>query len=145
MSSTLPLLYVNQELMITGSTEDTLYLLKGEFGFDETIYEDIQIDHPNGFGNNDSEPIRIDYIINMLNGMKQGGCTHTSIDWHVDHQTYEIEGYKISKTPQSVADELLAKKELEEVKDFMKSVAYNEYQEKLRNIENLTIDENLTQ
>ena len=138
MNNTLPLLYINQELLISGDTEDTNYLLRGEFGFDEDVYEDVQINHPKGYGNNDSEPIRIDHILNMVNGMNDGGCTHISIDWNCDHQTYEIEGYRITKAPVNIAADLLAKKLLKETKDHLKNVAYKEYQEKVKQIENLT-------
>jgi hypothetical protein len=138
MNNKLPLLYINQELITVDETEDTNSLLRDEFGFDEDVYEDYQINHTNGYGNNDGEPIHIDHILNLVNNMKSIGCTHVSIDWHCDHSTYEVEGYKITKAPVNIAADLLAKKLLKENKDHLKSIAYKEYQEKVKQIENLT-------
>jgi len=138
MNNKLPLLYINQELLEVNETKDVSWLLREEFQFNEEVYEDVQINHLKGYGNNDSKPIHIDHIINMVNGMKDGGCTHVSIDWNCDHQTYEIEGYQITKAPVNIAADLLAKKLLKENKDHLKSIAYKEYQEKVKQIENLT-------
>lgn len=138
MNNTLPLLYINQELLEVVETEDVSYLLREEFKFDEEVYEDIQINHAKGYGNNEGEPIHINHILNLINAMKNRGCTHVSIDWHCGHQTYAIEGYQIKEAPVNIAADLLAKKILKETKDFLKNVAYKEYQEKVKQIENLT-------
>lgn len=138
MNNILPLLYVNQELLEVVETEDVSYLLRKEFEFSEEVYEDIHINHPKGYGNNDGEPIHINHILNLINAMKNRGCTHVSIDWHCDHQTYEVEGYRIKEAPVNIAADLLAKKLLKETKDHLKNVAYKEYQEKVKQIENLT-------
>jgi hypothetical protein len=138
MNNTSPLLYINQELLEVVETEDVSWLLREEFKFDEEVYEDMQINHPKGYSNNDSEPIHVNHILNLLNAMKNRGCTHVSIDWHCDHQTYEVEGYRITEAPVNIAADLLAKKLLKENKDHLKSIAYKEYQEKVKQIENLT-------
>lgn len=46
MNNTLPLLYINQELLEVNETEDVSYLLREEFQFNEKVYEDVQINHP---------------------------------------------------------------------------------------------------
>lgn len=42
----------------------------------------------------ESYPISIDNVIKYLNIIKEKGSTHVTLEYHVDHDTYIIEGFK---------------------------------------------------
>ena len=62
----------------------------------------------------DGHPINIDRLINTLQGLKENGATHVQMEYHCDHISYPIQGYKLSvSTEEEVSNHM--KKE-EEVK-----------------------------
>ena len=43
----------------------------------------------------DAYPIKIDEMISYLTRIKEAGGNYVSVEYHVDHYTYLIEGYKV--------------------------------------------------
>lgn len=83
-------------------SEDLHYKLQEEFKFvdifDGTSFTEIQ----NTYGKADNDaPIKIDDMINMLNSLKENGCTHVEVDYHTDHIEYQLSGYIIEHSTKS--------------------------------------------
>ena len=45
----------------------------------------------------DSSSVNIDKIMTQLNKLKESGCSHVSIDFHCDHDEYELYGYSLER------------------------------------------------
>ena len=61
----------------------------------------------------DSSSVNIDKIMSQLNKLKESGCSHVSIDFHCDHDEYELYGYSLERESEQ---ERTARIELEEEK-----------------------------
>jgi len=55
-------------------------------------------------------PIRIDRVLQILQEMKDKGATHVEMEYHCDHISYPIYGYRITHADQADIDELEQKK-----------------------------------
>jgi len=55
-------------------------------------------------------PIRIDRVMQTLQEMKDKGATHVEMEYHCDHISYPIYGYRITHADQADIDELEQKK-----------------------------------
>ena len=55
-------------------------------------------------------PIRIDRVLQILQEMKDKGATHVEMEYHCDHISYPIYGYRITHADQADIDELERKK-----------------------------------
>ena len=55
-------------------------------------------------------PIRIDRVMQILQEMKDKGATHVEMEYHCDHISYPIYGYRITHAEQADIDELEQKK-----------------------------------
>ena len=76
-------------------------------------------------------PIRIDRVLQILQEMKDKGATHVEMEYHCDHISYPIYGYRITHADQADIDELEQKKTQAE----KLTAEANELQAKLREIE----------
>lgn len=83
--------------------------LDKELGFDYDTFEE-HVEIKLGNGGSDSEPIQIDWLLRILNELKEKGSTHVAIEYHVDHIGYQIDGYEIRKSTQSEIDEYVSAK-----------------------------------
>jgi hypothetical protein len=55
-------------------------------------------------------PIRIDRVLQILQEMKDKGATHVEMEYHCDHISYPIYGYRITHADQTDIDELERKR-----------------------------------
>jgi len=55
-------------------------------------------------------PIRIDRVLGILQEMKDKGATHVEMEYHCDHISYPIYGYRITHADQTDIDELEQKR-----------------------------------
>jgi hypothetical protein len=79
----------------------------------------------------DGYPIRIDRVMRILQEMKDKGATHVEMEYHCDHISYPIYGYRITHADQADIDELEQKKTQAE----KLTAEANELRAKLREIE----------
>ena len=77
-------------------------------------------------------PIRIDRVMQTLQEMKDKGATHVEMEYHCDHISYPIYGYRITHADQADIDELEQKKTQAEKLE----AEAKELRAKLREIEN---------
>jgi len=77
-------------------------------------------------------PIRIDRVMQILQEMKDKGATHVEMEYHCDHISYPIYGYRITHAEQADIDELEQKKTQAE----KLAAEAKELRAKLREIEN---------
>jgi len=92
-------IYVNEKLIKQYETEDLDLALNQEFGVnyddesdDWTSVKLIKLDRhyaPDGY------IVKLDTILNAIQGMKEQGATHLRMDYHCDHISYQIAGYKL--------------------------------------------------
>ena len=88
------IMYITKEVIGDVEHSEIDFLIRDEFGFDyENHQELVEIEVGNGDVRN--EPINIDTLIESLQGLKEKGSTHVSLDYHCDHIGYEMTGYKI--------------------------------------------------
>jgi hypothetical protein len=115
------------------------------YGWDEFFTSDeadeeyptyIEIDRPR-FGGGEGIPIRIDDVIEILNGLKEKGATHVQMDWHCDHLEYEFYGLEVRKATEKEMEEESERLHEENKKEADKRIAaYEEEIEKLKKIKN---------
>ena len=78
---------------------------------DDDYPETIEVDMPQ-WGGADASPIKIEEMQEMIQTLKDKGCTHVEIDYHCDHLEYEVYGYQMRKaTEKEVQDETNKRKE----------------------------------
>ena len=91
-------IYVNRKLIQEYETEELDFVLRDEFGVDDSESDDwtsiefIELDRhyaPDGY------IVKLDTILNAIQGMKEQGATHLRMDYHCDHISYQIAGYKL--------------------------------------------------
>lgn len=70
-----------------------------------------------GRGRADGFPIKIDRMINALNGLKVKGATHVEIGYHCDHIGYDISGFSITELKPDEIIELKAKQDAERLRE----------------------------
>ena len=70
-----------------------------------------------GRGRADGFPIKIDRMINALNGLKVKGATHVEIGYHCDHIGYDISGFSIVELKPDEIIELKAKQDAERLRE----------------------------
>lgn len=128
--------YIKQRLISKHEFSEIDFDLQEEFGFkyesDNGNINDFIIDTDYRYDNN--YPIKIDRLINYLHDIKVMGITHVTIDYHVDHIGYVINGYEITK---------MNKEEIEEYNDIDRQVSEIEKLYRLKEIELSEIREQL--
>lgn len=70
--------------------------------------DDVENDHNEiyiGDTNRVNDPIKIDDLIMILNGLKDEGSNYVSIDFHTDHLEYELDGQIIRLATQEEINE----------------------------------------
>lgn len=92
-------IYLNQKLIQHYETEELDFVLSDEFGVnrddesdDWTSIELIELDRHYA---PDGHIVKLDTILNTIHEMKEQGATHLRMDYHCDHITYQIAGYKL--------------------------------------------------
>lgn len=92
-------IYVNQKLIQHYETEELDFVLSDEFGVnhddesdDWTSIELIELDRHYA---PDGHIVKLDTILNAIQEMKEQGATHLKMDYHCDHISYQIAGYKL--------------------------------------------------
>lgn len=68
----------------------------------------ITLDRKNNKWHGESEPIKIDFVINALEKLKKDGCNYVEIMFHEDHHGYYFNGLDIHRSTES---ELAAEEE----------------------------------
>jgi len=101
--------YVTKEFIAEVEDDGLDFILQSEFGIDnddDDVYTSIAYIEKNTptfrYG---GHPINIDRLINTLQGLKEKGATHVGMEYHCDHISYPIFGYKLTKsTDEEVAE-----------------------------------------
>lgn len=90
---------INFERVFSKETQECNYLVEQRFypthynPLDEDEFLDITVDNDR----TDSNIIDLVYLQGYLENARLAGATHVCIDYHVDHDTYLIEGFKTNK------------------------------------------------
>ena len=78
---------------------------------DSDTYVDIEwIEKGGPKWGSEGYPVRIDRIMQILQEMKDKGATHVEMEYHCDHISYPIYGYRITHADQADIDEMEQKK-----------------------------------
>lgn len=78
---------------------------------DSDTYVDIEwIEKGGPKWGSEGYPVRIDRIMEILQEMKDKGATHVEMEYHCDHISYPIYGYRITLADQADVDELEKKR-----------------------------------
>lgn len=85
-------IYVKLKEITDNEMTEIDFDLQDEFGFSYETHDNFVIDYE---GNYENYPIKIERLIDHLNSIKDNGATHVSIDYHVDHIGYIINGFDI--------------------------------------------------
>jgi hypothetical protein len=111
--------YITKKLIIGEITEELGPILEEEFGIDRDLdpfLENFIIIEKGGLGVA-SYPIKIETLIRILQEMRDLGSTHVELDYHCDHNEYNLTGFHISE---STEEEI---REYEEEKENAKRIA----------------------
>ena len=106
-------IYVTQIPTLKINIEDVDYELKQEFGvkYGETFEDrgdEFIITNEQALlrsMSHDSEIVNIDTLINSLETLRKKGSTHVAVDWHCDHLSYELYGYKVNLAEDNAIEE----------------------------------------
>jgi hypothetical protein len=85
------------------NTDDLISLIESDI----LGQEDVDDDHNEIYEGNTiyvNDPIKIDDLIMILNGLKDEGSNYVAIDFHSDHREYEIDGQEIRLATQEEID-----------------------------------------
>jgi len=107
-----------ENIIITKKLIEVLYSslmeeLRNEFLTEQEQDCDIHVKNSESAYYADSSSVNIDKIIAQLNKLKEAGSTHVAIDFHCDHDEYELYGYALERESE---EERNARIELEEEK-----------------------------
>ena len=84
------------------NTEDLMSLVEADILDHDYEHNEIY----EGNTNQVNDPIKIDDLITILNGLKDEGSNYVSIDFHHDHREYELDGQIIRlATQEEINDE----------------------------------------
>ena len=92
---------------------EIVFDLQREFAgeVDSDAYVDIEwIEKGGPKWGSEGYPIRIDRVMQTLQEMKDKGATHVEMEYHCDHISYPIYGYRITHADQADINELERKK-----------------------------------
>jgi hypothetical protein len=127
-------LYITKKFISEEEFSELDLVMKDEFGFDEDAHVDfVTIEKGKPKWGPDTEPIRIDQLIESLERMKNSGATHVSIDYHVDHIGYEMASFQIVESTPSDID--MYESELEEEENNYRTTKKAELLRQLRDLE----------
>jgi hypothetical protein len=116
-------LYVTKRYIAEVEDSELDFVLQDEFGINNSgvdvptyieFIEEEQDDYVL-----DGHPINIDRLINTLQGLKENGATHVEMEYHCDHISYPIHGYKLTKSTDEEVTEFTnkqAEKNAEKIK-----------------------------
>jgi hypothetical protein len=124
-------IYITQNYIDEIEIDDVNILLMAEFGFDYDDNEQFIITNEDNTYH-ESCIVNIDTLINSLKTLKKTGSTHVAVDWHCDHLSYELYGYKVNFAEDHEIEEYQIKKIENEEK--RKQIA--ELQDRLRQLNN---------
>lgn len=103
-----------------------------DFGFDYDLYDTTDIIGKRVYL--DAGLVSIDKMIEKLQEMKQAGANYASIDWHCDHQEYDIYGIQYDKASDEEVEE--HKANIEKRKEAKKNSEIAELEKKLASLKN---------
>jgi hypothetical protein len=88
-------IYITKKHINDSNQSGLDFELQDEFGFNYDDYEEF-VETQKGHSSANSHPIRIDKLIEILQSLKSGGCSHVQIEYHCDHIGYDISGFEIT-------------------------------------------------
>jgi hypothetical protein len=87
--------YITKKHINNKNQSELDFELQDEFGFNYDDYDEF-VEIEKGHGSADSHPIKIDKMIEILQSLKNEGCSHVQIEYHCDHIGYDISGFEIN-------------------------------------------------
>lgn len=106
-------IYVTKTLIGNDNQSELDFVLYDDFGFSYDTHDQFnEIEKGKGYYA-DANPIKIDDMIKVLQGLKDRGATHVQIEEHCDHQGYDISGFEIRFSTQEEIDEYESKRKVE--------------------------------
>lgn len=115
---------ISQKHVTHINSEELPYMIKVDLlgeDYDDIDFNEIYDDktlHIN-------EPIKIDSLRNLLNELEEKGANYVAIDYHTDHQEYELDGVRI---------ELASEQEIKEREEKEKNIQMNHLKEKINSL-----------
>lgn len=103
-----------------------------DFGLDYDVYDTSDVISKRIYL--DAGLVSIDKMIEKLQEMKQAGANYASIDWHCDHQEYDIYGIQYDRASDEEVEE--HKANIEKRKEAKKNAEIAELEKKLQSLKN---------
>ncbi len=122
-------IYVTKTLIKSKSETELDFVNREIFGWEDWDKQDY-IEIEKNYTDDGQEPIEIDKMIEMLQGMKDLGSTHANIYYHVDHHGYYVSGIEMRKSSQEEISKFIEKKK--EIKKLDKEI--NDIHEKMESL-----------
>ena len=127
-------IFINQNFIKKIVSDDTFYDIQNKCNYNNDDDDELIIIETGDYRSS-GHPIEISKIIEYFNSLKDCGCTHAEIGYHVDHREYELSGFNISNASQ----ELINNYEKEN-KNYLESL--NKIEELEKEILNIKIKHN---
>ena len=132
-------IFVDSDLCFRDSTEDLSHLISEEFSTTkekeeyEYVYTSFRRKSTNGIQcYTEAAPISLNVLREKLIRAEKAGATHVSVDFHCDHNEYDIYGFKLKRT--SEEDLETDKKKALENKRKTYETKIKEYENKISNL-----------